>query len=139
MSLTHIATRSCPIPLKAFASIAIFSFVPTPSVEATRTGSRNPAAFRSNRPPKPPRSASAPARRVALANGAMRATRASPASMSTPASLYVSPLRPEAFGQVIELGLDWVWHRLGAAQAARKLHLPPLFRPDCSRPTELSP
>ena len=45
------------------------------------------AAFRSNRPPKPPRSASAPGRRVALAAGAMRATSASPASMSTPASL----------------------------------------------------
>ena len=49
--------------------MAILSLVPTPSVAATRTGSLKPAAFRSNSPPKPPRSASAPGRRVALGRG----------------------------------------------------------------------
>ncbi len=84
----HIATTgSCPMPVKIPVSMAILSFVPTPSVPATRTGSLKPAAFRSNNPPKPPRSASAPGRRVAFAAGAMRSTSASPASISTPASL----------------------------------------------------
>ena len=49
--------------------MAILSLVPTPSVAATSTGSLNPAALRSNSPPKPPRSASAPGRRVARAAG----------------------------------------------------------------------
>ena len=44
-------------------SIAILTLVPTPSVAATSTGSVNPARLRSNRPPKPPISASAPAPR----------------------------------------------------------------------------
>ena len=43
--------------------MAILSLVPTPSVAATSTGSENPARLRSNRPPKPPISASAPAPR----------------------------------------------------------------------------
>ena len=67
-------------------SMAILSLVPTPSLAATRIGSLNPAAFRSNSAPKPPRSASAPTRRVALASGLMAATSALPASMSTPES-----------------------------------------------------
>ena len=45
-----------------------------------------PAAFRSNSPPKPPISASAPGRRVARTSGLIASTRALPASMSTPAS-----------------------------------------------------
>src|SRR5438270_112246 len=72
-----------------FAAIASFSLVPTPSVDATKIGSLNPAAFRSNSPPNPPREASAPGRAVARAAGAMRSTSASPASISTPALLYV--------------------------------------------------
>jgi hypothetical protein len=68
-------------------SIAIFSLVPTPSVVETRMGSRNPAARRSNSAPNPPRPAAAPERAVDLASGLMASTRASPASMSTPASL----------------------------------------------------
>ena len=47
-------------------SMAILSLVPTPSLAATRIGSLNPAALRSNSAPKPPRSASAPGRRVDL-------------------------------------------------------------------------
>ena len=45
-------------------SMAILSLVPTPSLAATRIGSLKPAALRSNSAPKPPRSASAPGRRV---------------------------------------------------------------------------
>ena len=41
-------------------SIAILTLVPTPSLAATSTGSLKPARLRSNRPPKPPISASAP-------------------------------------------------------------------------------
>ncbi|SPU27738.1 Uncharacterised protein [Candidatus Bartonella washoeensis] len=44
--------------------MAIFNFVPTPSLAATRIGSLNPAAFKSNSPPKPPISASVPLRFV---------------------------------------------------------------------------
>src|SRR5258705_911199 len=80
---------------KRFISMASLSLVPTPSVDATRSGSLKPAAFKSNRPPKPPKSAAAPRRAVAFAAGAIRETNASPASMSTPASLYVKRLRPE--------------------------------------------
>ena len=68
--------------------LASSSLVPTPSVVATSTGSVKPAAFRSNSPPNPPRSDSAPARRVRLACGIISPISASPASISTPASLY---------------------------------------------------
>jgi hypothetical protein len=43
-------------------AMAIFSLVPTPSVAATSSGSRKPVRARSKTPPKPPISASAPAR-----------------------------------------------------------------------------
>jgi hypothetical protein len=85
MSLTHIATRSIPIVSWRPVSIAILTFVPTPSFAATRMGSRKPAAFRSKSPPKPPISASAPGRRVERTSGLMASTMALPASMSTPA------------------------------------------------------
>ena len=63
-----------------------FQFIgPTPSLAATSKGSVNPAAFRSKKPPNPPRSASAPARLVALASGAMARTNALPVSIETPA------------------------------------------------------
>src|SRR6185295_12612567 len=90
-SLTDIATRSMPMPPCSPVSIAILSLVPTPSVAATSTGSLKPAALRSNSPPKPPISASAPARAVARTIGLMRSTRRFPASISTPESAYVSP------------------------------------------------
>ena len=41
MSLTQWLTRSAPQVSWRPISIATFSFVPTPSVDATRTGSRN--------------------------------------------------------------------------------------------------
>ena len=55
-------------------------------VAATKTGSLKPAALRSKSPPKPPISASAPARAVARTIGLMRSTRRLPASISTPES-----------------------------------------------------
>ncbi len=86
MSFTHIATRSMPIVACRPVSIAILTLVPTPSLAATRIGSLNPAAFRSNRPPKPPISASAPGRRVERTSGLIVSTIALPASISTPAA-----------------------------------------------------
>jgi hypothetical protein len=69
------------------AAMASLSFVPTPSVVATRMGSRNPAAFGSKKAPKPPRAAAVPLRAVARASGLIASTSALPASMSTPADL----------------------------------------------------
>ena len=66
-------------------SIAILTLVPTPSLAATRTGSLKPSGFRSNSPPKPPISASAPARAVARTSGLISSTIRLPASISTPA------------------------------------------------------
>ena len=64
---------------------ASFSFVPTPSVPDTSTGSRY--FFGSpHRAPKPPMPASTSGRRVRFAKGLIASTSASPASMSTPAS-----------------------------------------------------
>ena len=81
-----MATRSMPTVSWMPLSMAIFTFVPTPSLAATRIGSVNPAALRSNRPPKPPISASAPRRRVERTSGLIFSTMELPASMSTPAS-----------------------------------------------------
>jgi hypothetical protein len=66
------------------ARYATFSFVPTPSVEETRTGSRYLDGTRTRlaKPPTPPITS---ARFVARASGVMRRTASSPASMSTPA------------------------------------------------------
>src|SRR5215203_2056365 len=91
MSFTHMATRSTPMVSWIPVSMAIFTFVPTPSLAATRIGSLKPAAFRSNSPPKPPISASAPGRRVARTRGLIASTMALPASISTPESAYVRP------------------------------------------------
>ena len=60
------------------------SLVPTPSVEATRSGSTKPAAVTSNRPAKPPRPDTQPGTVVARASGVMAFTRHSPAAMLTP-------------------------------------------------------
>ncbi len=65
--------------------MASLSLVPTPSVVLTSTGSRNPAARKSNSAPNPPTPPITPGRRVACANGLIRWTKASPAAISTPA------------------------------------------------------
>src|SRR5271165_2047657 len=82
--------------------MAIFSLVPTPSVVETSTGSVKPAAFRSNSAPKPPKPPMTPARVVALASGLIASTSASPASISTPASRYVTLVMqaPDALSHV---------------------------------------
>ncbi len=85
MSLTLIATRSMPTESWRPSVNASLSFVPTPSVPATSTGSRKRLPI-STSAPKPPMPASTSGRIVRLANGLMRSTSASPASMSTPAS-----------------------------------------------------
>jgi hypothetical protein len=65
-------------------SIAILTLVPTPSVAATSRGSDMPSRLRSNRPPNPPISASAPGRAVARTSGLIMSTMRLPASISTP-------------------------------------------------------
>ncbi len=63
------------------------SFVPTPSVPDTSSGSVYPAAFTSNRPPNIPSWAAHPGRAVRAASGLIASTSLSPAPMSTPESL----------------------------------------------------
>src|SRR5690606_16759753 len=87
MSFTLIATRSWPTVSCLFNWKASLSLVPTPSVPDTSTGSLY-FFDSSNSAPKPPMPPSTSGRIVRLARGFMRSTRASPASMSTPASRY---------------------------------------------------
>ena len=85
MSFTLIATRSMPMVSCCFMRKASLSFVPTPSVPETMTGSRY-FFDTSTSAPKPPMPPSTSGRMVPRASGLMRSTSASPASMSTPAS-----------------------------------------------------
>ena len=64
MSFTHMATQSMPTVSCLSMRKAILSFVPTPSVPETRTGSFMPARLGRNRPPKPPRPPRTPGRSV---------------------------------------------------------------------------
>lgn len=83
---------------------ATTSFVPTPSVPATMTGSLKPACFKSNNPPNPPMTESQPGRAVALTTALILSTSRLPASIETPADAYVRPsgLLPDAVGPVGE-------------------------------------
>ena len=81
-----------PIVLCELESIANLSFVPTPSVADTSSGSVKPAAFGSNIPPKPPIPLATPLRLVAFASGRIISISAFPAAMLTPESLYVSEI-----------------------------------------------
>ncbi len=85
MSFTLIATRSIPMVSCFFRRKASFSFVPTPSVPDTMTGSLY-FFETSTRAPNPPMPPSTSGRIVRLAKGLMRSTSESPASISTPAS-----------------------------------------------------
>src|SRR5688572_11053673 len=85
-----MATRSWPTPSCRPVSIARRSFVPTPSVPATSTGRRQRPSGISIMAPKPPMPARTSGRIVRATRGRMRSTSSSPASMSTPASRYVS-------------------------------------------------
>src|ERR1035437_9390775 len=73
--------------------MAIAVFVPTPSVELTRTGSRRPAgrAIAEANPPSPPITSG---RRVAATAPRIRSTARSPASISTPELRYASQAPP---------------------------------------------
>src|SRR5262245_19192110 len=88
MSLTQWLTRSPPHESWRPIAIATFSFVPTPSVEATRTGSRYFEKSGRKRPPKPPTSPRTPGVNVERIAAFARASAAALASMSTPASAY---------------------------------------------------
>src|SRR5215210_4032312 len=66
-------------------------FVPTPSVELTRTGSRNPAGT-ATAAAKPPRPLSTSGRRVESTADRISSTARSPAATSTPAARYAARL-----------------------------------------------
>ena len=85
MSFTLIATRSMPMVSCFFMRKASFNLVPTPSVPETITGSLY-FLETSTSAPNPPMPPSTSGRIVRLANGLMRSTSSSPASMSTPES-----------------------------------------------------
>lgn len=74
-----------------------FNFVPTPSVPMTNNRPGHSMALRSNNPPNNPSLGQHPGRAVAAARLLILSTKASPASMSTPESLYVSPTCEETF------------------------------------------
>ena len=74
-----------PIVSKRPVATATSSFVPTPSVEDTSTGSRYPDGTATSEPNEP-MSASTSGRNVDRASGASRRTASSPASMETPAA-----------------------------------------------------
>src|ERR1035437_6229097 len=73
--------------------MAIAVFVPTPSVELTRTGSRMPGgrAIAEANPPSPPMTSG---RRVAATEARISSTARSPASISTPELRYASQAPP---------------------------------------------
>ena len=60
-------------------SIAIFNFVPTPSVADTSIGSIYPDSFKSKSAPKPPRESITPGLFVEAANGLIFSTNVLPA------------------------------------------------------------
>src|SRR6202521_4759524 len=69
--------------------MATLSFVPTPSVLDTSTGSFMPAKLQANMPPNDPMSERTPGVKVSRASFRMRFLATFDFSMSTPASLYV--------------------------------------------------
>ena len=80
---------------------AIAVFVPTPSVDDTMTGSRNPGgiATAEPNPPRPPRTSG---RRVDATDALMSSTARSPAATSTPERAYAarpSVIRPAPIGR----------------------------------------
>src|SRR5579872_2361455 len=85
---------SAPITSQRSNSAAILVFVPTPSMDVTSTGSRYPASRKS--PPNSPPVFSTPSRNVERTRPPTPARIVSFASMSTPASRYVSGSRAPA-------------------------------------------
>jgi hypothetical protein len=81
----RFSARSIPTVSCRRVRKAILSFVPTPSVPETSTGSLY--FLSANRPPKPPMCVMTSGRNVDFTKGFIFWTKRSPASMSTPASL----------------------------------------------------
>ena len=72
-------------------SRATFSFVPTPSVPLTSSGSAmSLAAAMENSPPKPPMSPTTSGRYVSCTTPLMASTARAPSAVSTPACAYVA-------------------------------------------------
>src|ERR1700730_13623332 len=88
MSSPHSFTRSAPIVSCLFMAKAIFNFVPTPSMLATKIGSRIPGKFARNNPPKPPILPSTSRPCVCLTSEWMRRLSLLARSTSTPARAY---------------------------------------------------
>ena len=74
-----MATRSIPTLSKRPASRATRAFVPTPSVEATRTGGGTVPVSKAKQPPKPPMPPSTSGRAVEATSSSIRSTALSPA------------------------------------------------------------
>src|SRR5512140_644931 len=106
MSLTHMATRSIPTVSNFPAAAATLTFVPTPSVPETRTGSRYFRAGKRKKPANEPISPSTSLRRAVRTIGRVRRTRRSPSSMSTPAVLYVREFLKMRSGWSVRHGND---------------------------------
>src|SRR5215831_12420251 len=88
MSLTQWFTRSAPTVSCLSVANATFNFVPTPSMLATRTGSRIPGKFARNNPPNPPIFPSTCGLCVCLTNAPISRFSLFPRSTSTPARAY---------------------------------------------------
>src|SRR5512132_1077730 len=88
MSLTQRFTRSAPTVSCLSIANATFNFVPTPSILATRTGSRIPGKFPRNSPPNPPIFPSTCGPCVCLTNTPMWRLSSFAKSTSTPARAY---------------------------------------------------
>ena len=88
MSLTQWLTRSAPTVLWMPVSNASFSFVPTPSADATSIGSAISGNAPENIPPKLPISVSVRSLKVLRANSRIFATARLALSIETPASAY---------------------------------------------------
>src|SRR6266508_492917 len=118
MSFTQWLTRSAPIVSCLFRAKAIFNFVRTPLMLATRTGWRIPGKFARNKPPKPPILLNTCGPCVCLTSDWMPRLSLLPRSTSTPARAYaffrvVIPSRADGQGIIpVETGQAKAIHRL---------------------------
>ena len=86
-----MATKSMPTVPCLPASWATLSFVPTPSVPETSSGSAmSLAAAMLNKPPNPPMSPTTSGRYVECTVSLMASTARAPSAVSTPAAWYVT-------------------------------------------------
>src|SRR6266545_2689530 len=99
MSLTQWLTRSAPHVSWRPAATATLSFVPTPSVEATSTGSRYREKSGRKSPPNPPMSPMTPGVKVERIASFARASAPAFASMSTPAAEYRDSVKGQNYSE----------------------------------------